>query len=71
MPDFGDMKGAAKDAPRPARKSQKDLIRELAKELAGVEDGAERLEERRGMKIDELTSDEADALIDELSPEGG
>lgn len=79
VPDFGDMRGAAKDAPRPAtgsatesrpaRKSQKDLIRTLAVELAGVDDGAERLEERRGIKIDDLTSDEANLLIDELSPE--
>ena len=69
VPDFGDMRGAAREAPRPARKSQKDLIRTLVVELAGVDDGAERLEERRGIKIDELAFDEANDLIDELSPE--
>ena len=73
VPDFGDMQGAAQQAKRggerPARKSQKDLIRTLAVELAGVEDGAERLEQRRGIKIDELTVDEANELIDDLSPE--
>ncbi|QIN79629.1 hypothetical protein GBA65_15090 [Rubrobacter marinus] len=74
VPDFGDMKGAAQDVPkavRPARKSQKDLVRQLAKDLAGVEDGSERLEERRGISIDELSFDEANELIDELSPEDG
>lgn len=71
VPDFDDMKGAAQDVPkvRPARKSQKDLIRQLAKDLAGVEDGAERLEEKRGIKIDGLSFEEANDLIDELSPE--
>jgi hypothetical protein len=71
VPDFDDMQGAAQDVPkvRAARKSQKDLIRTLAVELAGVEDGAERLEERRGISIDELTFDEANELIEELSPE--
>lgn len=69
VPDFGEMQGAARKAANPARKSQKDLIRTLAVDLAGVDDGAERLEERRGIKIDEFTVEEAGALIEELSPE--
>lgn len=52
-----------------ARKSQTDLLRTLAVEMRG-ENGVERLEEKLGKKIEELTRAEADEWIDRLTPEG-
>jgi hypothetical protein len=49
-----------------ARKSQIDLLRTLAEELRG-ENGVQRLESRIGKSLDELTRDEADEWIDQLS----
>ena len=72
VPDFDDMRGAAKDAaPRQkARKSQTDLIRTLAEEFHG-EEGVGRIEERIGKTLADLTRTEADELIDEMTPEEG
>jgi hypothetical protein len=52
-----------------ARKSQVDLLRTLAVEWRG-ENGVERLENRIGKPLADLTRTEADEWIDRLTPEG-
>ncbi len=52
-----------------ARKSQVDLLKTLAVEWRG-ENGVERLENRVGKPLAELTRPEADEWIDRLTPEG-
>jgi hypothetical protein len=52
-----------------ARKSQVDLLKTLAVEWRG-ENGVERLENRIGKPLTDLTRDEADEWIDRLTPEG-
>jgi hypothetical protein len=52
-----------------ARKSQVDLLKTLAVEWRG-EDGVERLENRLGKPLTEMTRAEADEWIDRLTPEG-
>lgn len=52
-----------------ARKSQVDLLRTLAVEWRG-ESGVERLENRVGKPLTDLTRAEADEWIDRLTPEG-
>jgi hypothetical protein len=52
-----------------ARKSQVDLLKTLAVEWRG-EDGIERLENRIGKPLADLTRVEADEWIDRLTPEG-
>ncbi len=52
-----------------ARKSQVDLLKTLAVEWRG-ENGVERLENRIGKPLAELTRPEADEWIDRLTPEG-
>jgi len=52
-----------------ARKSQVDLLRTLATEWRG-ENGVERLENRIGKPLADLTRAEADDWIDRLTPEG-
>jgi len=52
-----------------ARKSQVDLLKTLAVEWRG-ENGVERLENRVGKPLADLTRVEADEWIDKLTPEG-
>jgi hypothetical protein len=52
-----------------ARKSQVDLLKTLATEWRG-ENGVERLENRIGKPLADLTRTEADDWIDRLTPEG-
>ncbi len=52
-----------------ARKSQVDLLKTLAVEWRG-ENGVERLENRIGKPLTEMTRAEADEWIDRLTPEG-
>jgi hypothetical protein len=52
-----------------ARKSQVDLLKTLAVEWRG-ENGVERLENRLGKPLTDLTRAEADEWIDRLTPEG-
>jgi hypothetical protein len=52
-----------------ARKSQVDLLTTLAVEWRG-ENGVERLENRLGKPLTEMTRAEADEWIDRLTPEG-
>ena len=52
-----------------ARKSQVDLLKTLATEWRG-ENGVERLENRIGKPLPDLTRAEADDWIDRLTPEG-
>jgi hypothetical protein len=52
-----------------ARKSQVDLLKTLATEWRG-ENGVERLENRIGKPLADLTRAEADEWIDRLTPEG-
>jgi len=52
-----------------ARKSQVDLLKTLAVEWRG-ESGVERLENRIGKPLTDLTRAEADEWIDRLTPEG-
>ena len=52
-----------------ARKSQVDLLKTLAVEWRG-ENGVERLENRVGKPLADLTRAEADEWIDRLTPEG-
>jgi len=52
-----------------ARKSQVDLLKTLATEWRG-ENGVERLENRVGKPLADLTRAEADEWIDRLTPEG-
>ena len=72
--------GKAEEAPAPAsssrrgasgkaRKSQVDLLKTLAVEWRG-ENGVERLENRVGKPLADLTRAEADEWIDRLTPEG-
>jgi hypothetical protein len=72
--------GKAEEAPTPAssskrgasgkaRKSQVDLLKTLAVEWRG-ENGVERLENRVGKPLADLTRAEADEWIDKLTPEG-
>ena len=72
--------GKAEEAPAPAsssrrgasgkaRKSQVDLLKTLAVEWRG-ENGVERLENRIGKPLADLTRAEADEWIDRLTPEG-
>ena len=72
--------GKAEEAPAPAsssrrgasgkaRKSQVDLLKTLAVEWRG-ESGVERLENRIGKPLADLTRAEADEWIDRLTPEG-
>jgi hypothetical protein len=72
--------GKAEEAPTPtssskrgtsgkARKSQVDLLKTLAVEWRG-ENGVERLENRIGKPLADLTRAEADEWIDRLTPEG-
>jgi hypothetical protein len=72
--------GKAEEAPAPAsssrkgasgkaRKSQVDLLKTLAVEWRG-ENGVERLENRVGKPLADLTRAEADEWIDKLTPEG-
>lgn len=51
-----------------ARKSQVDLLKTLAVELRG-EHGVERLEERIGKPLTQLTRGEADLWVDRLTPD--
>jgi hypothetical protein len=53
-----------------ARKSQIDLLRTLAQEIRG-EDGVERLEERIGKALSDLTRSEAEEWIERLTPQEG
>ena len=53
-----------------ARKSQVDLLKTLAVEWRG-EDGVERLENRIGTPLSELSKEDADLWIDRLTPEKG
>jgi hypothetical protein len=52
-----------------ARKSQVDLLKTLAVEWRG-ENGVERLENRVGKPLADMTRAEADEWIDRLTPEG-
>src|SRR5215207_10334351 len=52
-----------------ARKSQVDLLKTLAVEWRG-ENGVERLENRLGKPLKDMTGAEADEWIDRLTPEG-
>ena len=52
-----------------ARKSQVDLLKTLAVEWRG-ENGVERLENRLGKPLKDMTRAEADEWIDRLTPEG-
>jgi hypothetical protein len=72
--------GKAEETPAPAssskrgasgkaRKSQVDLLKTLAVEWRG-ENGVERLENRVGKPLADLTRAEADEWIDRLTPEG-
>jgi hypothetical protein len=63
----GSRRGSAGSAK--ARKSQVDLLRTLAVEWRG-ENGVERLENRIGKPLADLTRAEADEWIDRLTPEG-
>ena len=51
------------------RKSQVDLLKTLAVEWRG-ENGVERLENRLGKPLKDMTRAEADEWIDRLTPEG-
>lgn len=65
-------RGAAKNAkgsPNKVRKSQVDMLKTLAVEWRG-EGGVERLENRIGKPLTELTREEANEWIDKLTPEG-
>ena len=70
VPDFGDMRGAAQNAPQKARKSQVDLIRTLAEQKHG-DDGVSVVEISIGGPLAELSHAEADQLIDQMTPEEG
>ncbi len=60
---------AKKGASGKARKSQVELLKTLAVEWRG-ENGVERLENRVGKPLKDLTRAEADEWIDRLTPEG-
>jgi hypothetical protein len=60
---------SSKSRPQKARKSQVDLLKTLATEWRG-ESGVERLENRIGKPLADLTRAEADDWIDRLTPEG-
>lgn len=61
-------RGAARGSQK-ARKSQVDLLKTLAIEWRG-DNGVERLENRIGKSLADLTRAEADEWIDRLTPEG-
>ncbi len=72
--DNGQAEGSATSSSRrgragKARKSQVDLLKTLAVEWRG-ENGVERLENRIGKPLADLTRTEADEWIDRLTPEG-
>lgn len=60
---------ASKRGSQKARKSQVDLLKTLAVEWRG-DNGVERLENRIGQPLADLTRAEADEWIDRLTPEG-
>ena len=60
---------SAKRGASKARKSQVDLLKTLAVEWRG-ENGVERLENRLGKPLKDMTRAEADEWIDRLTPEG-
>jgi hypothetical protein len=60
---------ASRRGSQKARKSQVDLLKTLAIEWRG-DNGVERLENRIGQPLAELTRAEADEWIDRLTPEG-
>ncbi len=60
---------ASKRGSQKARKSQVDLLKTLAIEWRG-DNGVERLENRIGKPLADLTRAEADEWIDRLTPEG-
>jgi hypothetical protein len=60
---------ASRGGAQKARKSQVDLLKTLAVEWRG-ENGVERLENRIGKPLADLTRAEADEWIDRLTPEG-
>ena len=60
---------SAKRGAGKARKSQVDLLKTLAVEWRG-ENGVERLENRLGKPLKDMTRAEADEWIDRLTPEG-
>lgn len=70
-PNLSAMQGGASYATvvKKARKSQIDLLRELATDARG-EEGPERLEKRIGKPLDELTVGEAEDWIAKINPEG-
>jgi hypothetical protein len=61
--------GSRRGSAGKARKSQVDLLKTLAVEWRG-ENGVERLENRIGKPLTDLTRAEADEWIDRLTPEG-
>ena len=61
--------GSRRGSAGKARKSQVDLLKTLAVEWRG-ENGVERLENRIGKPLADLTRTEADDWIDRLTPEG-
>ena len=64
----GNSRGSARGSQK-ARKSQVDLLKTLAIEWRG-DNGVERLENRIGKTLADLTRAEADEWIDRLTPEG-
>jgi hypothetical protein len=66
-PAASSKRGSGREAK--ARKSQVDLLKTLAVEWRG-ENGVERLENRVGKPLTNLTRAEADEWIDRLTPEG-
>ena len=61
--------GSGRQTPgKKARKSQVDLLKTLAVERAG-DGGVQRLENRIGKPVSELSREEADLWIDKLTPE--
>ena len=64
----GNARGSARGSQK-ARKSQVDLLKTLAVEWRG-DNGVERLENRIGKPLTDLTRAEADEWVDRLTPEG-
>lgn len=64
----GNTRGSARGSQK-ARKSQVDLLKTLAVEWRG-DNGVERLENRIGKPLTDLTRAEADEWVDRLTPEG-
>jgi hypothetical protein len=67
--ETGQATKTSKRGSQKARKSQVDLLKTLAVEWRG-ENGVERLENRIGKPVVDLTRAEADEWIDRLTPEG-